>query len=556
MYPLGLEAVGASMVARFLLPGITNGTAYPRYYALLAWIVGAYDAHRRPFTDKRRQYGEWTRWRVGLEHAWRLCCKDLDPRPTGIIGIDRANRQSPSRGKWELQVDAKTVSAFDAAAYGASFRAIGFARFNPDWTLRLTPLGQEVYRAFDEALRQSLGRSGLRALDGLLKNPMSISEDALQALSSEFVLRPVPVGDPLHALLSRAVCPIDGTEDRLFTPTYEDRTRARAMGLLLELCDLGSGSLINWFDLLQVVATKRFPDGGRLQQLAPAFALTFESWERYVERQQQKVALGAFWHTALAHLRAHDPRPCTVEEIVTRIITLTLESPKLRGLGENATFAQLSSSLSGLSPTRLAARLWDDMDAIQNTKPGTITESDRLGNALVSIALLCLQRDGRRDLTSSFTEQMHRGSDVDRLPLPWFEREIGRRRETPLREVICWLVEYCVFDQAARVAFEKLSQGDRFFVRRDGNGYRLVRDPGIAHFDFDSNRLAGAISLLTELGYITHENDLRITAAGRRLRDRLARMTPLSDLRTGHTTTSEGAEDSATGAPTATADRG
>lgn len=36
--PLGLESVGASIVQKQLLPGITNATRHIRYYSFFSWV--------------------------------------------------------------------------------------------------------------------------------------------------------------------------------------------------------------------------------------------------------------------------------------------------------------------------------------------------------------------------------------------------------------------------------------------------------------------------------------------------------------------------------------
>ena len=36
--PLGLEALGAGIVRRLLLPGITNTTRHVRYYSFFSWL--------------------------------------------------------------------------------------------------------------------------------------------------------------------------------------------------------------------------------------------------------------------------------------------------------------------------------------------------------------------------------------------------------------------------------------------------------------------------------------------------------------------------------------
>src|SRR5690348_12026288 len=80
--PLGLEAVGASIVQRDLLPGITNATRHIRYYSFFSWVFWKFWDRR---TGKAR-LSEQRRWRIRLENVLRAATLDNNPQIGALIG--------------------------------------------------------------------------------------------------------------------------------------------------------------------------------------------------------------------------------------------------------------------------------------------------------------------------------------------------------------------------------------------------------------------------------------------------------------------------------------
>jgi hypothetical protein len=120
MWPLGLESGGFAIVER-LLPGYTNTTVRPRYYAFFAWAFWTWEERRGQTALSQRE------WRERLEMLMRLCTKTRDPELTGLFGNDsvRAIREPDDT---EISLFPGYVpSAFVPAAYSSSFGKLGCA---------------------------------------------------------------------------------------------------------------------------------------------------------------------------------------------------------------------------------------------------------------------------------------------------------------------------------------------------------------------------------------------------------------------------------------------
>src|ERR1017187_130054 len=86
--PLGLESVGASIVQRQLLPGITKPSRHIRYYSFFCWVFWKFWKDR---TGKVRK-SEQKRWRVRLENVLRAATLDRDEKIRALIGVNKATR--------------------------------------------------------------------------------------------------------------------------------------------------------------------------------------------------------------------------------------------------------------------------------------------------------------------------------------------------------------------------------------------------------------------------------------------------------------------------------
>jgi hypothetical protein len=113
---------------------------------------------------------------------------------------------------------------------------------------------------------------------------------------------------------------------------------------------------------------------------------------------------------------------------------------------------------------------------------------------------------------------MHWRGGRTRLALAVVANDIRERESCTVSELLEWVVDSYVLSQALRFAIDKLRAGQfRFFVERNEEGYRIVKDDTIRqYFRRDADRLRGALSLLCDLGLLTaHEGGL-VTPLGRK----------------------------------------
>ena len=537
MSPLGIEAVGEGLVANYLLPGLTNATIYARYYSFMAWAVGTFtqSALNAGAPTKRRKNFDMCLGR--LEHAWRLCSAFSSPNLAGIIGVSEA-RKTPLGTSRKVSLTVDAASAFEPQNYGASFRGLGFAQWGEQWILELSDIGRALHRAFDETLRFNLPKNARRALTKLLEIPETMESKDLEALAPRFRIRPVQPGESEFSPLLRALTHA-GSHAQSDSLTHGDHARARGLGLLLEVYDQGEGSLHSPDNLLRVFATRALPDGRTLTTLPRGLEEAFNTWERYIERQYQKRVIGSLWHELLAYLANNEPHSVSTRQIVERLCNLTANSSEVQNRLacdlSTLSWNEIVSKSISLSPKKATAariQMWDLASAVTGWAPAELSGEERLGKALHLLALLTVQLTKESADLSLFQRSLRKEGSAERLSISWFEHELARRGNDVGLEIIVWLVEWCVIAQANRVAFEKLAQGDRFFIRRDESGYRLggsARGTD-SHFFFDSNRLRGATSLLRELGLLTETGPIQLTTAGKRLKEELASLAPLSSL--------------------------
>lgn len=150
----------------------------------------------------------------------------------------------------------------------------------------------------------------------------------------------------------------------------------------------------------------------------------------------------------------------------------------------------------------------------------TTTGSERMAVAVVLLLGVVAQWRAERGLLSQFNRDLHAHGGPARLSLPWMADELQRRGSHTLGSLVQWLVEWCVLSQSMRVAYEKIEQGDRFFIQRTDGGYVIngERQRVSAYFAYDSSRLGGAMSILRELALIRRSTAYSLTAAGERVR--------------------------------------
>jgi hypothetical protein len=97
------------------------------------------------------------------------------------------------------------------------------------------------------------------------------------------------------------------------------------------------------------------------------------------------------------------------------------------------------------------------------------------------------------------------------------------RLDLTVQAYVDWIITTCVLAQSVQVATAKLRRGEfRYFVVRDGDGYRLVKTQSPASYlIYDGSRIEAGYQLLQELSLVTRNDGLRILAEGREVMDRV-----------------------------------
>jgi hypothetical protein len=317
------------------------------------------------------------------------------------------------------------------------------------------------------------------------------------------------------------------------------------VALLLTLYEQGDGDYVDPSQLHRTFATQVHPNGVSVSLASENLAEAFASWQRYIERQYEKCAIGAFWHEVLNTLRIHDPHSVPGEHIITRLCDLVSESLQVRTLvgakGADATFSEFRALAVAAAPRERSAfqrTMWEmsqDITDVSDTAPAA---QDRLSAAIHLLALLITYWKENWSEMSIFHRRMTWSGGVERLSLHWLNQALEQRDADTVLETIRWLIEGCVIGQANRVAFDKLSQGDRFFIKRDDSGYRLAESLSdrASYFNFDADRLLGATRLLVDLELLKWNERITITPAGRRLKTKFESAIPLSRVRSRFST--------------------
>lgn len=523
-YPLAMEAVGAHMVASYLLPAITNATPHPRYYSFFAWVFDTFDKIVAPRVPESGRAKAQRRWRAHLEHAFRACTLHTEPSAKQIIGFRSAIRFEGLSPSAAVRLDAVSPTAFAPQYYGAAFAYLGLGYRASD-RMRLTSLGQEMAAAFQESLTAGMSRSESQALRILLSGKPRVPARVLFELAERFRVRTVRAQEPEHAPLIQALFRLDPSR-RQPDPVAEraDRVRAIGLGLLLDLTKQSDGALTSTADLYRLWATSSFADGRSVVFREAAYNTAFSVWQRYQERQHQKLAVNAVWHEVLNGLDDTHGTPVPAAALVGRCQRLAASSPLLaKWVGAQPlrqTVAAATAAVLGRLPAAANGRGAVAHDMAGDIMSDTTTGTERIGLAIVLLLSVVAQWRAERAHLSQFNRDLHAHGGAARLSLPWMADELQRRGSHPLGSLVQWLVEWCVLSQSMRVAYEKLEQGDRFFIQRTEGGYVIngERQRVSAYFAYDSSRLGGAMSILRELALLKRGTAYTLTTAGERVR--------------------------------------
>ena len=511
LWPLGLEPVGFSF-ARQLLPGLTNVTTDVRYYSFFCWAFWTFEKHLRDRGTTEFNPADQKRWLARLENLFRAATLHSNPDVVGLAGVSKA---VPLRETDEsLAVDTTNVpSGFVPALYSASWRNLRCGESTARGVRLSEELGRPLARAYQETLERAASK---REIEMLLSQAPTVPAALVRKLADAMGLRPIAPGEPEHRELRELLF---RTERQSLNPEWRslDASRSRSLALLLEFGRQGRGTIRDRFDIHRIFASRLLPDKRPFEVPAP-YQDDFRIWQRYQERQYERIALYGFWvlvYQAI-HTRRKTPRKICqwVQAELERspVLSEWLGNDPLRMTVGDAEEAILAT-YQDLEYPDLAA---DDLRVrILEPEP----QADRAGAALLLLLLIVVVWRERRCEVPRWARALHKRYGHERLDLEVLLEDFQSRQAESLSDLVQRIVEVYVLSQSLRVALEKFARGEyRFFIARDQDGFRIVRNENpVGHLGYDQPRLQGAYSLLQGLGLIDLDAGYEITAAGENL---------------------------------------
>lgn len=511
MWPLGLEPVGLGMVAR-LLPGLTNSTVHVRYYPFFAWVFDQYERRRAQLGQPYRR-ADQDRWRERMEAALRAASFLHESDMNAVVGSTEALRVSQDPDAPFPIGESRAPTAFVPAAYSASWRALQVGEREQGGRVRLTrELGLPMARAFHQQLQVADGGTG--ALDALLSEREVIPSRALHQLSDALRLRQVAPDEVEHALLLELLFRTEAPGENEQWRLQNERRRA-SLTLLLWIAREGAGSIESVADIHRLWATGRFPDG-RAAQPPAGLADTFRLWQRYQERQYEKVALYGFWEVALNVLRARGQEAPT-GEILAECLWLIEHSAVLTDwCGEGALDRPLGDVRRSIEGRLDEQEQGSALDPLYRQMLGAESESERFGSATILLLATCSVWERRAEDLSDAARRWHARHGRARLDLEYLCSDLSRRSHLSLGDYLHYALEHHVLSQAVQVAIEKRDgQGNyRFFVASAGDRFRIVKNPRWTNMGFDMPRAWSSYRLLAGLSLVEPDANHRLTATG------------------------------------------
>ncbi len=215
----------------------------------------------------------------------------------------------------------------------------------------------------------------------------------------------------------------DPADQELRELAGDDQFRAIALARVLDVVGQSKGTIEPPSDYRRVFACRTFDDGRQIET-GPAFVHTDDVWQRYEERQHQKIAVSAFWHETLEFLENEHAPPQPASAIVEHCLSFLERSETLlEWLGANA--LDLTVDLATAEVCDRVARAGEDPMAVEFDLTGMIRDLEdpgggpaRLGRALVSLLLTVeTWRGVQPDLDPSLVALQERGGAA-RLALP------------------------------------------------------------------------------------------------------------------------------------------
>ena len=409
LWPLGLEPVGFAFV-RQLLPGLTNATTDIRYYSFFCWAFWTFEKHLRDQGASEFNPAAQKRWLARLENLFRAATLYSNPDVVGLAGVTNAVRLAEADEL--LAVDATEVpSGFIPALYSASWRNLRCGESTARGVRLSEELGRPLARAYQRTLERAASKSEIEML--LSPAPM-VPASLVRKVADAMGLRPVDPDEPEHAELCELLFRIERPS---LNPEWRnlDASRSRSLALLLEFGRQGRGTIRDRFDIHRIFASGRLPNKTCFEVPAP-YQDDFLIWQRYQERQHERIALYGFWVLVYEAIRNGRRTPHGICRWVqadlerSPVLSKWLGTDPLRltvGEAEEAILERYRN----LKYPDLAA---DDLrDRILEPQP----QADRAGAALLLLLLTAVVWRERRSQVPRWARDLHKRYGRERLAL-------------------------------------------------------------------------------------------------------------------------------------------
>jgi hypothetical protein len=300
-----------------------------------------------------------------------------------------------------------------------------------------------------------------------------------------------------------------------------DTARSRSLTLFLEIIAQAGGTLSGSHPMHAVFATRRLPDRAALV-VPRELEETFLRWERYQERQFEKIALYGLWSVMVELLRlgiAHPDRmTAALRSALGRAETTRVWLPP-EPLSTPVNVAEawvLDRAMANGAPPGDA-----QITLVAQIQDGETAWDERTA---ASITLLLLTtaawRHAREHIPLSF-RRMHEEGGRERLCLTELARDVARRGNDALGSFASWALGTYVLAQANHTALTKLVQQGQyqFFVAQDESGYRLVKEIGrLDYVAYDKPHIEQALRMLAGLYLVRRgDSEVVITPEGKRV---------------------------------------
>ena len=510
--PLGLAAIGSSIVQKWLLPGITNTTRHIRYYSFFCWVFWEFWRNGK----REARLSEQRKWRARLENVLRAATLWKAPHILGLVGRRKAVQIEHLSPRGRIRIDSPdVVSAFIPAFYSSSFRALGCGKWTTERGAQLTAFGGELAKAFDLGLRRSTASQS--ALSSILTSERTASVGAVRTIADAIRIRQVEPTEPEHSLLLELLLRLGTGENQ-----QSWQARSRSFALLMEIVEQAPGKVHSSADVHRVFATGRLPTK-KIFSIPRALGLDFEIWKRYQERQYVKLSIYSLWHEVVQLLDYHASKTASVQQLLSHFRgAFAKSSVALKWLGPD--YVRLNvGKVQELLDRRLheesiefgtaAIGLSELLMDIERASP------ERIGAAIVLLMLVsCYWTESQKLIEES---HLHRMGGRNRLSLKIVAADVRQMETVALPDYLQWVVENYVLKQSAKIAIEKLPDY-RYFIVRDDNGYRLVKkQEPMSYLSYDPSRIGSAFALMSELRLVHLSRGYRLTQTGRKILQRL-----------------------------------